>query len=334
MTIDIGVIGTGSMGTDHISKLSGRIAGARVIAVFDVDRDRATAVAEAAGAKAFSSAEELIGSAGTEAVIIVSPGPLHPEQTLACFAAGKPVLCEKPLGVTSADCRSVLDAEVALGRRLVQVGFMRRYDPGYRQMKAAVDGGVIGEALMVHAIHRNPTVPDSFTADMSMTDSVVHEFDTFRWLLDSEISAVTVLRSKPTPRAAAGMRDPQLVLMEMADGVLVEVESFVNCQYGYDVRCEVVGSEGTVSLENPTATSLTTRFARSTPVPADFRQRFTQAYHEQLQEWVDGLHVGTVSGASAWDGYSATAVGEACLESLRIGGRVEVDLDEQPALYR
>ena len=334
MTVNIGVIGTGSMGTDHIAKLSGRIAGARVSAVFDVDRERAASVAESAGAKPYGSAEELIESADTDAVVVVSPGPLHPQQTLACLAVGKPVLCEKPLGVTSEDCRSVLDAEVALGRRLVQVGFMRRYDPGYRQVKATVDAGTIGEALMVHAIHRNPAVPDSFTADMSMTDSVVHEFDTFRWLLGAEITAVTVLRSKPTPRAAPGMRDPQLVLMEMADGVLVEVESFVNCQYGYDVRCEVVGSEGTVSLENPAGSALTTRFARSTAVPADFRERFTQAYHEQLQEWVDGLRTGTVSGPSSWDGYAATAVGEACLRSLATGSRVEVDLVEQPALYR
>jgi myo-inositol 2-dehydrogenase / D-chiro-inositol 1-dehydrogenase len=334
VTVHIGVIGTGSMGTDHIQKLSGRIAGARVSAVFDVDRERAAAVAESAGAKAFGSADELISSSDTDAVVIVSPGPLHPEQTLACFAAGKPVLCEKPLGVTSDDCRTVLAAEVELGRRLVQVGFMRRYDAGYRQVKATVDGGTIGAALLVHAVHRSPTVPDSFTADMSMTDSVVHEFDTFRWLLGQEVTAVTVLAAKRSPRAASDMRDPQVVLMEMGDGALVEVESFVNCQYGYDVRCEVVGSEGTVTLENPVATKLNVSGVRSQPVPGDFRARFAHAYHEQLQEWVDGLSAGTVSGPSAWDGYAATAVGEAAVRSLTAGGRVQVELDEQPALYR
>ena len=334
MTVNIGVIGTGSMGADHIQKLSGLIAGARVSAVFDVDRERAASVAEVAGAKAFGSASELIDSSDTDAVVIASPGPLHPEQTLACLAAGKPVLCEKPLGVTSDDCRTVLAAEVALGRRLVQVGFMRRYDAGYRQVKATVDSGTIGEALLVHAIHRNPAVPDSFTADLSMTDSVVHEFDTFRWLLGQEVAAVTVLAAKRSPRASQHMRDPQVVLMEMADGVLVEVESFVNCQYGYDVRCEVVGSEGTVTLENPVGINLNVAGVRSQPVPGDFRARFAHAYHEQLQEWIDGLSADAVSGPSAWDGYAATAIGEAAVRSLATGGRVEVELDDHPALYR
>ena len=334
MTVSIGVIGTGSMGADHVRKLSGRIAGARVSAVFDVDRERASAVAESAGAKAFGSAEELIESSDTDAVVIVSPGPLHPEQTLACFTAGKPVLCEKPLGVTSEDCRTVLAAEVALGRRLVQVGFMRRYDAGYRQVKATVEDGSIGEALLVHAVHRNPVAPEGFTADMSMTDSVVHEFDAFRWLFGQEIAAVTVLATRRSPRVRERMLDPQLVLIEMADGVLVEVESFVNCQYGYDVRCEVVGSEGTVTLENPVGTQRNLRGARSQPVPGDFRARFEHAYHDQLQEWVDGLITGTVSGPSAWDGYAATAVGEAAVRSLVTGGRVEVELDPQPAMYR
>ena len=333
-TLNVGVIGTGNIGTDHIGKLSGRIAGARVSAVFDVDTERATAVAQQVGAKALGSALEVIGSADVDALVLASPGPLHPEQVLACLAAGKPVLCEKPLATTSEDCRRVIEAEVALGRRLVQVGFMRRYDPAYREVKTAVDSGAIGEPLMVHAIHRNPSVPDSFTSDMSMTDSVVHEFDTFRWLLGQEIAAVTLLAGKRSPRAGAGLeRDPQLVLMEMSDGTLVEVESFVACQYGYDVRCELVGAEGTVTLENRTGSALTARGAGASAVPADWRVRFSTAYHVELQEWVDGLAAGTVSGPSSWDGYAATAVSEAAVRALQTRARVEVSLGDRPALY-
>ena len=333
-TLNVGVIGTGNIGTDHIGKLSGRIAGARVSAVFDVDSERAASVAQQVGAKSLGSALEVVESADVDALVLASPGHLHADQVLACLAAGKPVLCEKPLATTSADCRRVLEAEVALGRRLVQVGFMRRYDPAYREVKTAIDTGAIGEPLMVHAIHRNPTVPDSFTSDMSMTDSVVHEFDTFRWLLGQEIAAVTLLAGKRSPRAGAGLeRDPQLVLMEMADGTLVGVESFVACQYGYDVRCEVVGSEGTVTLENPTGSALTARGARASAVPADWRVRFSTAYHVELQEWVDGLATGTVSGPSSWDGYAATAVGEAAVRALQTRERVAVALGDRPDLY-
>lgn len=332
MVLNVGVIGTGNIGTDHIQKLSGRVAGARVSAVFDVDTERAAQVARSAGAKALGSALEVIESADTDAVVIASPGPLHPEQTLSCLAVGKPVLCEKPLGTTADDCRRVLDAEVAGGRRLVQIGFMRRYDAAYRQVKAALDAGEVGEPLLVHAVHRNAAVPDTFTGDMALTDSVVHEFDTFRWLLGQEIAAVTVLQTRRSPKAPD--RDPQLVLMEMADGVLVEVESFVNCQYGYDVRCEVVGSEGTVTLENPTRCTVTTRGRRSQAVPADWRERFTAAYQDELQEWVDALANGAVTGPSSWDGYAATVVSEASVRAAGTGGRVEVVLGEQPELYR
>ena len=99
------------------------------------------------------------------------------------------------------------------------------------------------------------------------------------------------------------------------------------------MRCEVVGSDGTVALENPTGSSVTTAGARAQAVPADWRVRFDAAYHVELQEWVDGVAAGVVAGPSAWDGYAATAVGEACVRALATGGRVEVDLGAQPALY-
>lgn len=333
MTLNVGVVGTGNIGTDHIQKLSGRIAGARVSAVFDIDAERAAAVAQTAGAKAYGSAREVIESADTDAIVLASPGPLHREQTIACLQVGKPVLCEKPLATTVEDCLAVLDAEVAVGRRLVQVGFMRRYDAAYRTIKATLDAGDIGEALLVHAVHRNATVPDTFTSEMSMTDSVVHEFDTFRWLLGQEITAVRVIAGKRTPLSGGGMRDPQLVLMEMADGVLVEVESFVSCQYGYDVRCEIVGSTGTATLENPLHSLVTSAGSRTQSVPADWRVRFSAAYHEELQEWVDGLAHGVTSGPSAWDGYAATAVGVAAVGSVQTGDRVGVELVDKPGLY-
>ena len=141
-------------------------------------------------------------------------------------------------------------------------------------------------------VHRNASVPDTFTSDMSMTDSVIHEIDTIRWLFDQEIVATTVVASKPSPLAAARLRDPQLVLFELTDGAVINVEVFVNCRYGYDVRCEVVGSEGTVSMDNPSTNALLRAGRRTESVPADWRVRFDLAYLEEMQEWVDGLAAG------------------------------------------
>src|SRR5262249_47138036 len=238
---------------------------------------------------------------------------------IACIAAGKPVLCEKPLATTTKACLDVIEAEVGTGRRFVQVGFMRRYDAGYRLVKAAVDGGSVGEPLLLHCVHRNATVPPTFTSDMSLTDSVIHEIDASRWLLGQEIVAATVVRTRRSPLAVGNLLDPQLVLLEMETGATVSVEVFVSCQYGYDVRCEVVGSVGTASLENPTTGALTRDGQRSHPVAPDWRVRFGPAYHAELQEWVAGLAGGMVGGPSAWDGYAATAVAESCVASLASG---------------
>ena len=170
----------------------------------------------------FDDGFELIESDEVDAVLIASIAETHAAFTLACIAAGKPVLCEKPLAPTTAECVQVLEAEVALGRRLVIVGFMRRQDPGYRQVKASLDGGAIGEALILHNVHRNPTVPDSFTSFMTMTDSIIHEIDTSRWLLGEELASVQVIPPKRTAKAAAHLQDPQFAVFTTESGVLVD----------------------------------------------------------------------------------------------------------------
>jgi myo-inositol 2-dehydrogenase / D-chiro-inositol 1-dehydrogenase len=333
MTIRVGVIGTGKIGSDHVTRLSTQITGTCITAVFDVATERARQVAEDAGATAHGSWEALLAASDVDAVLIASPGELHPDQAIACIAAGKPVLCEKPLATTSAEAVRVLEAETAAGRRFVQVGFMRRFDAGYLDVKQAMVDGTIGVPLLAHAIHRNATVPDFFRGEMSLTDSLVHEFDVFRWLFDAEIAAVTVLPVKRSPLAADGMRDPQVVVLDMAGGEVVTVESFVNCQYGYDVRCEIVGSTGTVSLGNPRTTVLVSSATRSERVPADWRERFAPAYVRELQTWIDGLAEGQVEGPSTWDGYAATAVAEAAVASYRKWERVQVDLVTRHKLY-
>jgi myo-inositol 2-dehydrogenase/D-chiro-inositol 1-dehydrogenase len=333
VVLNVGVIGTGNIGTDHVGRLSSQVWGARVAAVFDVAADRARRVAEPVGATAHRQAIDVIDDPGVDAVLVASPGDTHAELVLACIAAGKPVLCEKPLATTADTCLKVLEAEAATGRRFVQVGFMRRYDAGYRVVKAVLDDGSIGVPLLAHCVHRNAAVPAGFSSDMAMTDSVIHEIDTARWLLGEEIVATTVVAVRSTPLAAEHLRDPQLVLLEMEGGALVEVEVFVNCQYGYDVRCEVVGSTGAVSLDNPSSNSLVRQGQRAEAVPPDWRARFGPAYVDELTHWVAGLHRGVVAGPSSWDGYAATAVAESCVASLIGGGRTTVSLVDRPALY-
>ena len=333
-TVRVGIIGTGLIGTDHGRKLAGSIAGSTVAGVTDVNRARAEEVAQQlGGAHVFDSGLELIRSESVDAVLITSIGETHAEFTLACIDAGKPVLCEKPLAPTTPECVRVLEAEVAFGRRLVVVGFMRRYDPGYQAVKASLAAGSIGEALILHNIHRNQAVPESFTSFMTMTDSLIHEIDVTRWLLDEEITTVQVIPPKRTSKAFPHLQDPQFVTFTTQSGILSTAEFFANCQYGYDVRCELVGSAGTASLVNPVVANQVATFAETRPVPRDWRERFGPAYSAELQAWISGVQRGEAIGPSAWDGYAATRVTEFGVDAVKSGQRVEIDYIAKPALY-
>jgi myo-inositol 2-dehydrogenase / D-chiro-inositol 1-dehydrogenase len=331
--LNVGVIGTGTIGTYHAHRLAHEISGTSVTAVFDVDTERARHVGAAVGATVHQQAAAVVEDTDVDAVVIASPGELHAEQVLSCIAAGKPVLCEKPLATTTEDCLKVLEAEVAAGRRLVQVGFMRRFDPGYVEAKAALDAGDVGEPLLLHCVHRNASVPDWFTRPKALTDSVIHEVDTTRWLLGQEITEVSFRAGRKAPQAE--FQDPQMVGLRTDGEVLIDVESFVNCGYGYDVRCEIVGSNGLVSVDLPTRGALTTTGRVSSGVPADWKERFGEAFRRELQAWSSavGAGAGAVSGATAWDGYAATAVAEAGLASMAEGESKPVTLIERPTFY-
>jgi predicted dehydrogenase len=204
MTLRIGVVGTGVMGQEHVRRLA-NVPDAEVVAISDVNAEQAKRVAETVGARALSDGHDLIGSDEVDAVLIASPGFTHEEFTLACVAADKPVLCEKPLAPTVHACLRVLEAEAARARRLVQVGFMRRYD-GFRAMKQTLASGQIGRALLLHCRHRNVVAPPGFTSDMMITDSVVHDIDVTRWMLGQEIVAATVFKPRPSSKARRGCR--------------------------------------------------------------------------------------------------------------------------------
>lgn len=334
MSLRIGVIGAGAMGSSHCRTIAAEVSGAELAAVADADPARAEQAArDAGGGRVHADPHDLIGDPDVDAVVIASTDETHQEFALACLRAEKPVLCEKPLAPTAAASLSVVEAEAALGRRLVQVAFMRRFDPGYAAMKATLAEGRVGAPLMVHCAHRNAVAPPTFTSEMLITSSVTHEIDVARWLLGHEIVGATVHTPRASSLAPDGLRDPQLVLLETAGGVLVDVEVFVNARYGYDVRCEVVGEAGTLTLPAPLAVEVRADGHDGHDVDGDFRGRFAPAYREQLQAWADAVSEGEPDGPSAWDGYAAAAVADACVASLRNGGREDVRLAARPSLY-
>ncbi len=334
-TLGVAVIGTGRMGADHVRRLNDVISGARVAAVVDIDADRAKRVADGIeGCTPHTDPAAAMADPSVDAVLIASPGAAHEEALLAAFARDLPVLCEKPLTPDPASALRVLEAEQRLGRRRVQVGFMRRYDADYLKLKALLDQGAYGRPLMLHNKHRNADTPPGFTNAMMIHDSVVHEIDVTRWLLDEEITAVRVLRPVPTGHAPEGLSDPQLILFETAAGQIVDTELFVNCGFGYQVGCEAVCEGGTARIGDDHGVFVNAAGKWGGSITPGFVERFEEAYDRQVQRWVDATRRGEVEGPSCWDGYAAAAVCEAGVRAQATGERVEVELVERPALYR
>lgn len=332
MSIRIGLIGAGIMGADHARIIADEVPGVTIQVVCDASANRAREVADQCGAvDAVTDPLAAIARADVDALLIASPDETHLPLCKAAISARKPTLCEKPLARTAADCLAIMKAEQACGKRTIQVGFMRRFDPSYREMKATLDAGTLGTAIMMHNAHRAVSAPASFTGQMSITNAAPHEFDIARHVLGAEFTSVTAFQAGSTIQS----NGPVMILLQGDHGVLVSIEVNVNAGYGYDIRAELVGTRGSIELDAPRQSRINAELGARTGYPADWRPRFAEAYRRQAQDWIRSIRRGLTSeiGASAWDGYSAARLAEAAGQSLREGRSIRLAPVPRPAFY-
>jgi myo-inositol 2-dehydrogenase/D-chiro-inositol 1-dehydrogenase len=329
----IAVLGVGMMGADHVARIEARIAGARVSVVNDYVTEKAEQLAATIpGCRAIADPLDAIADAGVDAVILATPGPTHEKQLLACLEYGKPVMCEKPLTTDVATSLEVVKREAELGKRLIQVGFMRRFDQEYAALKALIDNDELGRPLVMHCAHRNPEVPPNFDSSMIVKDSLVHEVDVTRFLFGEEITSVQIIKPAANPNAPEGLQDPQIAIFQTASGKHVDVEVFVTTGVAYEVRTEVVGEKGSAMIGLDVGL-----LRKSAPghwggqITPSFKERFGLAYDVEIQRWVNAVQAGDAGGdytdgPVAWDGYAAAAVCAAGVASLESGQPVAVDM--------
>lgn len=330
MTLRLGIIGAGIMGADHADVFTNDVPGVNLQIICDADEARARKVADACGATHISnSPEALIKDPSIDALVIAAPDQFHASLTLACLEAGKPVLCEKPLSQNVKECLEVLAAEEKGGKHLVQIGFMRRFDPSYLEIKGLLSRGDLGKALIFHCFHRNVSPAYDFRAEMAICNSAPHEFDVARWMLNSDVKQISVYRP-----ALGGATAPVFMVLETVAGQLINIEVNISATYGYDVRGELIGEKGTAFLRAPIHADVNLDLKQTNNYAADWRPRFRDAYRHQNQAWVKTITSGKPNiGATAWDGYCSTAIADAGVRALHSGKPETVDIIQKPKFY-
>jgi myo-inositol 2-dehydrogenase / D-chiro-inositol 1-dehydrogenase len=330
--LNIGLFGAGRIGKVHARSINSTPK-SRLAAVADAVPSSAEALAAETGAKA-TSVEAILEDGTIDAVLIASSTNTHADLIEASIAAGKPVLCEKPIDL---DLSRALLCSAAIRRAGVPVmmGFNRRFDPHFAALKASFDAGDIGEGELLTLSSFDPAPPPVSYINVSgglFKDMMIHDLDMACWLFGSAPERVTATGSCLIDQAidAAGDIDTAVVVLQFPDGKLATIKNSRRAVYGYDQRIELLGSKGMLSAENVvenTVVKATADGVVSARPAFFFLERYIHAYEEEWRRFVDAILNDTPLPATAEDGVRALAIAEAAKRSFDTGKTVELTGD-------
>lgn len=302
--VRLALLGLGGMGLHHLKIFHGLAPRAQIAAVADSHPpfvERAAAVAQTA--RVLHDPLECLRSVEVDAVVVATADETHHAIVEACIARGSYVLCEKPLTRSAEDSLHLVREERAGGRRLVQVGYMRRYDADYRHLHDAARSGRVGQPVLISQRHHNPLAYNTFDAHQLIANSASHEFDLFRWLTGEEVSAVNCAAKTSDDGSTVTV----VVTLTSESGILGVVELGRGPGMRYDIGLDLVGSGGSLTL--PAARQL----------PGSWIERFDGAYRAQDAAWLTAVANHSIDGPSMYDGYATNAVADAVLTALNTG---------------
>ena len=330
--VKVGIIGLGRLGKVYVRDLAARIPETTVVAVADIDRPLADRVSEEFNVpRAYGSAEDLIADRNVDAVVIVTPTHAHRENVVAAARSKKPTFCEKPPALSLAEC-SAMSSAVEQSGSFFQMGFMRRFDPGYAAAKEKIAHGAIGRPVVFKSSSRDPFRPSLEYANPAssggiMVDMGIHDFDLARWFMgDVEaVSASGAVLAYPE-MASIGDIDNAIATLEFTDGRLGVIDLTRNGVYGYDITTELLGDAGTLRVgylrETPLMTMTKNNVAHDT-VPY-FMERFERAYTIQLQNFAQNVLHDREPAVVLKDGVEALRTALAATMAHRTGQKVKV----------
>lgn len=333
MTIRMGLIGAGRMGATFAYHLKYSVPEAELLAIADAHGKTAGEVAARYGVEStYNDYQQLLERQDIEAVVIASPTNTHPEIIQATAVAGKHIFCEKPLALSMEDCDRAIGAVSAAGVKL-QLGFMRRFDAGYVAARKKIAEGVIGEPVMFKSTGRDPrrTSLEFARRENSgglIADMAAHDFDLARWLMGSDVERVQSEGGclvYPELKNVGDI-DNAVVNLRFANGAIGNVDVSRNAVYGYDIRTEVLGSEGGVMISKIRQTPILvmTRDGVTHDTVPYFMERFGEAYAAEIRDFVACIMEDREPTVSGEDGRAAAAIGIAATISLDEGRPVSV----------
>ena len=327
----LGLIGAGRIGHVHAANLAQRVPGARLVAVADVFGDAARALGSEYGLDAYDDYRPLLERADLDAVVVCSSTDTHAQMITEAAQAGKHIFCEKPIALDLTQIDDALTAVEAAGVTL-QVGFNRRFDPGFAAVRQAVIAGKVGQPEMVRITSRDPEPPPIGYVRVSggiFLDMTIHDFDMARFLLGQEVVEVSAVGAVLVDPAigSAGDIDTAIVTLRYASGAMGVIENSRRAVYGYDQRVEVFGSAGMATAGNETAhrTVLSDAQGVHGPLPLYFfLERYAEAYVAEMQAFAESVKNGTPPPVSGYDGRVPVVMGHAAWRSYREGRPVRL----------
>jgi len=331
--INIGLIGTGRLGTMYAEFLSTRVPQARLVAVADLIPERATGCVEKFGIPAwYDNAHDLSTDPKVEAVVVTATTINHKEIVVDAVKTGKPIFCEKPMTLTLEQARDMKKA-VADAGVFFQMGYMRRFDRAFSEAKKKIDQGVIGSPVVFRGSSRDPYRPSleylkPENSGGQILDMAIHDIDIARWIM-GEIKTVYAVGGVLAYPEIRDVKDTDNVIFVMTfeNGALGEIDISRNGVYGYDIRAEILGTKGTIQAGylRETPILVMTKDGVTHDVVPYFPERFRDAYVNQLNDFLSNLTLDKAPMVTIDDGIAGLRVAVAATHSLKENRIVNVE---------